>query len=46
MFGEDIKNLTVEEQKEVLEYLDEYFESVAIGNGDYYIGPNGEIIIE
>lgn len=46
MFEEELENLTEEEQKEVEDYLDEYLESVAIGNGDYRIGPNGEIIID
>ncbi|WP_163118445.1 MULTISPECIES: hypothetical protein [Bacillus] len=46
MLEEDFENLSDEEQLEVIEYLDEYMESVAIGNGDYYIGDNGEIVIE
>ncbi|MEE6201069.1 hypothetical protein [Bacillus cereus] len=46
MFEEEFENLSDEEQLEVIEYLDEYMESVAIGNGDYHIGDNGEIVIE
>ncbi|BDC53905.1 hypothetical protein TM2_05740 [Bacillus altitudinis] len=46
MIDEDFENLTDEEQKDVLEYLDEYFEFVFIGNGDYQIDQNGEIIID
>ncbi|MCC9265942.1 hypothetical protein [Bacillus velezensis] len=46
MFEEEFKNLSDEEQLEVIEYLEEYMESVAIGNGDYHTGPNGEIIID
>lgn len=46
MFEEELENLTDEEQKEVGDYFDEYLDSVAIGNGDYRIGPNGEIIID
>ncbi|MGN7311554.1 hypothetical protein ACTHQ4_10700 [Alkalicoccobacillus gibsonii] len=45
MYEEDNKNLS-EEEKEDIDYLNEYMESVAIGNGDYRIGLNGEIIIE
>ncbi|WP_164691269.1 hypothetical protein [Bacillus tropicus] len=46
MLKEEFENLSDEEQLEVNEYLDEYMESVAIGNGDYHIGDNGEIVIE
>ncbi len=46
MLEEEFENLSDEEQLEVIEYLDEYMESVAIGNGDYRIGPNGEFIID
>ncbi|MDA1780820.1 MULTISPECIES: hypothetical protein [Bacillus cereus group] len=46
MFEEEFENLSDEEQRELIEYLDEYMESVAIGGGDYYIGDNGEIVIE
>ncbi|GFM12043.1 MULTISPECIES: hypothetical protein [Bacillaceae] len=46
MFEEEFENLSDDEQLEVIEYLEEYMESVAIGNGDYRIGPDGEIIID
>ncbi|WP_170954554.1 hypothetical protein [Bacillus cereus] len=46
MLEEEFENLSDEEQREVIEYLDEYMEFVAIGNGDYHIGDNGEIVIE
>lgn len=46
MFEEEFENLSDEEELEFIEYLDEYMESVAIGNGDYHIGDNGEIVIE
>ncbi|MES5848649.1 MULTISPECIES: hypothetical protein [unclassified Bacillus cereus group] len=46
MLEEEFENLSDEEQLEFIEYLGEYMESVAIGNGDYHIGDNGEIVIE
>ncbi|MEK4090134.1 MULTISPECIES: hypothetical protein [Bacillus] len=46
MFEEELENLSEEEQLEVIEYLGEYMESVALGNGDYRIGSNDEIIVE
>ncbi|MED2698464.1 hypothetical protein P4222_23390 [Bacillus thuringiensis] len=46
MLEEEFENLSDEEQLEAIEYLDEYMESVAIGNGDYHIDDNGEIVIE
>ncbi|MGI9902538.1 hypothetical protein KK159_12545 [Bacillus velezensis] len=46
MFEEEFENLSDDEQLEAIEYLEEYMESVAIGNGDYRIGPDGEIIID
>ncbi|WP_206780377.1 hypothetical protein [Bacillus toyonensis] len=46
MLEEEFENLSDEEQLEVIDYLDEYMESVAIGNGDYHIGDNREIVIE
>ncbi|MCY7786390.1 hypothetical protein [Bacillus inaquosorum] len=46
MFEEEFENLSDDEQLEVIEYLEEYMEFVAIGNGDYRIGPDGEIIID
>lgn len=46
MLEEEFENFSDEEQLEVIEYLDEYMESVAIGNGDYHTGDNGEIVIE
>lgn len=46
MFEEELKNLTEEERYEVLNYLDEYMGSVSIGNGDYQIDSNEEIITD
>ncbi|WP_010170768.1 hypothetical protein [Bacillus coahuilensis] len=46
MFEEDLKHMSEEERKEALEYMEEFLDSVALGNGDYGIEPNGEIIIE
>lgn len=46
MFWEDLKEMNPEEREMALEYMDEYFEGVALGNGDYQIGDNWEIVIE
>ena len=46
MFEEELENLTEEERYEVLNYLDEYMDSVSIGNGDYQIDSNGEITFD
>ncbi|MBK3495075.1 hypothetical protein JFL43_09425 [Viridibacillus sp. YIM B01967] len=46
MFEDDLKNMSVEEREEALGYMEELLESVSIGNGDYWIGNNGEIVID
>ncbi len=38
--------MAAEEQEEAIEYMEEFLESVAVGNGDFSIGNNGEIVIE
>ncbi|WP_243432629.1 HEM-1/HEM-2 family protein [Lysinibacillus sphaericus] len=34
MFWEDLKEMCPEEREEALEYMEEFLEEVAIGNGD------------
>ncbi|MCU4959970.1 hypothetical protein [Bacillus cereus group sp. BcHK20] len=46
MFEDDLKNMSEEEREMAIEYMEEFLDSVAIGNGDYHIGNNGEIVIE
>ncbi|EOQ04641.1 hypothetical protein [Bacillus cereus] len=46
MFEEDLKNMSEEEREMAIEYMEEFLDSVAIGNGDFDIDNNGEIIIE
>jgi len=46
LFEDDIKNMPTEEQEAALEYMKEFLELVSIGDGEYRIGDNGEIVIE
>lgn len=46
---EEFENLTEEEKEEfqnILEFQDDYLESIAIGNGDFYYDNNGNLVIE
>jgi len=45
MFEEDLENISVEEQKEFIDCMEELFEAVALGNGDYTFDCNGDICI-
>ncbi|MDA2407149.1 MULTISPECIES: hypothetical protein [Bacillus cereus group] len=45
MFEDDLKNMSEEEREMAIEYMEEFLDSVAIGNGDFDIDNNGEIII-
>lgn len=38
--------MSEEEREMAIEYMEEFLDSVAIGNGDFDIDNNGEIIIE
>ncbi|WP_176523650.1 hypothetical protein [Bacillus thuringiensis] len=42
---EDFKYMSEEEREAAIEYMEEFLESVAIGNGDY-LKEDGRIIIE
>ncbi|EJR04978.1 hypothetical protein SIM32_28025 [Bacillus cereus group sp. WSBC 10925] len=46
MFEEDLNNMSEEERELAIEYMEEFLDSVAIGNGDFDIDNNGEIVIE
>lgn len=46
MFEDDLKNMSEEERELAIEYMEEFLDSVAIGDGDFYIDNNGEIVIE
>lgn len=46
MFEEDLKNMSEEEREMAIEYMEEFLDSVAIGNGDFGIDNNGGIVIE
>ncbi|WP_176549187.1 MULTISPECIES: hypothetical protein [Bacillus] len=46
MFEDDLKNMSEEEREMAIEYMEEFLDSVAIGNGYFDIDNNGEIIIE
>lgn len=43
---EDFEYMIEEEREAAIEYMEEFLDSIAIGNGDYQIGSNGEIIID
>lgn len=40
------KNMSEEEREMAIEYMEEFLDSVAIGNGDFGIDNNGGIVIE
>ncbi|MDR0122629.1 hypothetical protein AB0R87_03160 [Bacillus pumilus] len=46
MFEEDLKNMSEEEREMAIEYMEEFLDSVAIGNGDFDIDNNDGIVIE
>ncbi|WP_252650587.1 hypothetical protein [Bacillus pacificus] len=46
MFEEDLKNMSEEEREMAIEYMEEFLDSIAIGNGDFDIDNNGGIVIE
>ncbi|MBU5247186.1 hypothetical protein [Bacillus halotolerans] len=46
MFEEDLRRMSKEERELAIEYIEEYLDDIAIGEGDYHIGSNGEIIID
>lgn len=43
MFWEDLKEMSPEEREEALEYMEEFLDEVAIGNGDYTLNSDGVI---
>ncbi|MED1287268.1 hypothetical protein [Bacillus mycoides] len=46
MFNEeDFKNMSEEERRAALEYMEDYLDDIAVSNGDYRV-EDGEIIIE
>ncbi|WP_217581816.1 hypothetical protein [Lysinibacillus sp. GbtcB16] len=46
MFEECFENMSLEEQEEVSAYMEELFEAVALGNGDYTLNSDGEIVVD
>ncbi|MEC2393218.1 MULTISPECIES: hypothetical protein [Bacillus] len=46
MFEDDLKNMSEEEREMAIEYMEEFLDSISIGNGDFDIDNNGEIVIE
>lgn len=46
MFEEDLKNMSEEEQESFIDCMEELFESISLGNGDYNLNSEGEIVID
>ena len=45
MVEEEFENMSIEEQESFIDCMEELFEVVSYGNGDYYF-INGEIVFE
>ncbi|QPA58350.1 hypothetical protein [Lysinibacillus sphaericus] len=46
MFEEDFENMSVEEQENFVDCMERMFEDLALGNGDYTLNSEDEIVID